>query len=169
LWTFARGAIQTSNLADLLTTAERVFSGELLSPQSYAELVTTDLRGKTSDVLGCRGSCFKQSADYTYGLGIVTTGSWLVQGPLFSGESAVAAYLPSLKVAMPAAVAIAMSVKSRSPIITQRFAGGPSIPSTVSSISTPGLVRRLQAILADQAPPVATCALPEPWPAAASR
>jgi CubicO group peptidase (beta-lactamase class C family) len=103
-WTFARGAIQTSNLADLLTTAERVFSGELLTPESYAQMVTTDLRGKTSNVPGCPGTCFDQSAGYTYGLGIVTTGNWLVQDPLFSGESAVAAYLPSQKAAIAVAV-----------------------------------------------------------------
>jgi len=103
-WTFARGAIQTSNVADLLTTAERVFSGELLSPESYAQMVTTDLRGKTSNVPGCPGSCFDQNIGYTYGLGIVTTGNWLVQDPLFSGESAVAAYLPSQKAAIAVAV-----------------------------------------------------------------
>jgi CubicO group peptidase (beta-lactamase class C family) len=106
-WTFARGAIQTSNLADLLITAERVFSGELLSPESYAQMVTTDLRGKTSDVPGCPGTCFDQVVAYTYGLGIVTTGSWLVQDPLFSGESAVAAYLPSQKAAIAVAVTYA--------------------------------------------------------------
>ena len=42
---------------------------------------------------------------------------------------------------MPAAAAMAMSVESRSPIITQRSADRPSIPSTVSSISAPGLPR----------------------------
>jgi hypothetical protein len=95
---------QTSNLADLLTTAERVFSGELLTPQSHAQMVTTDLRGKTSDVPGCPDTCFDRSIGYTYGLGIVTTENWLVQDPLFSGESAVAAYLPSQKAAIAVAV-----------------------------------------------------------------
>ena len=42
---------------------------------------------------------------------------------------------------MPAAAAIAMSVESRSPIITQRSAASPSIPRVVSSISAPGLPR----------------------------
>ena len=45
-----------------------------------------------------------QSIGYTYGLGIVTTGNWLLQDPLFSGESAVAAYLPSQKAAIAVAV-----------------------------------------------------------------
>jgi hypothetical protein len=45
-----------------------------------------------------------QSVGYTYGLGVVITGNWLLQDPLFSGESAVEAYLPSQKVAIAVAV-----------------------------------------------------------------
>ena len=40
---------------------------------------------------------------YTYGLGIVISGNWLLQNPLMSGYAAVAAYLPSQKIAIAVA------------------------------------------------------------------
>jgi cell division protein FtsI/penicillin-binding protein 2 len=43
---------------------------------------------------------------YTYGLGIVITGHWLVQNPLFSGYAAVEGYLPSQKIAIAVAVTL---------------------------------------------------------------
>ena len=100
-WTFAQGVIQTTTLHDLSVTAATINSGQLLSPESYAKFTSTDLRGKTSPVPGCGPGCFEQSVGYTYGLGVVITGNWLLQDPLFSGESAVEAYLPSQKVASP--------------------------------------------------------------------
>ena len=103
-WTFAQGAVQTTNLHDLSVTAEAINSGKLLSAGSYAQMVAPNLRGKTSTVPGCGPGCFQQSVGYTYGLGIVISGDWLLQDPLFSGESAVEAYLPSQKVAIALAV-----------------------------------------------------------------
>jgi hypothetical protein len=102
-WTLAQGAIQTTNLDDLAATAEKINSGQLLSPESYAKLITTGLRGKTTAVDGCT-SCFPQSVGYSYGFGTVTTGNWVMQNPLFAGESAVDAYLPAQKVAIAVAV-----------------------------------------------------------------
>jgi hypothetical protein len=40
---------------------------------------------------------------YTYGLGIVISGNWLLQNPLMSGYSAIEAYLPSQKIAIAVA------------------------------------------------------------------
>ena len=45
-----------------------------------------------------------QNIDYTYGLGVVISGDWLLQNPLFYGTSAVDAYLPSAKVSVAVAV-----------------------------------------------------------------
>jgi hypothetical protein len=69
-------------------------------------MVSTDLRGKTRAQPGCP-TCFEQSDGYTYGLGIVSSGKWLMQNPLFSGEAAVEAYLPSQRVAIAVAVTFA--------------------------------------------------------------
>ena len=102
-WTLAEGAIQTTNLDDLATTGRLIGSGKLLTPGSYAKFATTDLRGKTTTVPGCP-DCIPQSEGYSYGLGIVTSGDWLLQNPLFAGESAVFAYLPEQDVVVAVAV-----------------------------------------------------------------
>jgi hypothetical protein len=84
-------------------TARAINSGRLLSPESYQKFASTELRGKTSAVAGCT-ACFEQNLGYTYGLGVVISGDWLLQDPLFSGESAVDAYLPSADIAIAVAV-----------------------------------------------------------------
>jgi CubicO group peptidase (beta-lactamase class C family) len=102
-WTITHGAIQTTNIYDVHNTAVAIGTGRLLSPESYKKMVSTDLRGKTTALPGCN-TCFPQSIGYTYGLGIITTGNWLTQNPLFGGYAAVFGYLPSQKVAIAVAV-----------------------------------------------------------------
>jgi len=101
-WTITHGAIQTTNIYDLEATAVGIGSGKLLSNESYKAMVSTDLRGKTHLQDGCP-TCMVQSEAYTYGLGIVISGHWLLQNPLFGGYSAVEAYLPSQKIAIAVA------------------------------------------------------------------
>jgi CubicO group peptidase (beta-lactamase class C family) len=105
-WTITHGAIQTTNIYDMEATAVAIGSGKLLTVDSYKKMVSTDLRGKTRAQPGCP-TCFEQSDGYTYGLGIVSSGKWLMQNPLFSGEAAVEAYLPSQRVAIAVAVTFA--------------------------------------------------------------
>lgn len=102
-WTITHGAIQTSNIYDLEATAVGIGSGKLLSSESYKAMVSTELRGKTTVLPGCT-TCAAQSEFYTYGLGIVISGDWLLQNPLFSGYAAVEAYLPAQKIAIAVAV-----------------------------------------------------------------
>ena len=101
-WTITHGAIQTSNIYDLEATAVGIGSGKLLSSESYKAMVSTDLRGKTRTQDGCP-TCIVQNDSYTYGLGIVITGHWLLQNPLFAGYAAVEGYLPSQKIAIAVA------------------------------------------------------------------
>jgi CubicO group peptidase (beta-lactamase class C family) len=105
-WTITHGAIQTTNIYDLEATAVGVGSGKLLSADSYKKMVSTALRGKTHAQPGCP-TCFDQNEGYTYGLGIITSGDWLMQNPLFAGCAAVEAYLPAQKVAIAVAVTFA--------------------------------------------------------------
>lgn len=103
-WTISHGAIQTTNIFDLHDTAVAIGTGELLSPESYAAMTSTDLRGKTSSVPGCPATCRPLDDFQTYGLGLWITGDWLFQNPLFYGYAAVDAYLPSKKIAIAVAV-----------------------------------------------------------------
>jgi CubicO group peptidase (beta-lactamase class C family) len=102
-WTITHGAIQTTNIYDMEATAVGIGSGRLLSSDSYKALVSTDLRGKTHKQPGCT-TCDEMTNAYTYGLGIIISGNWLVQNPLFGGYGAIEAYLPSHKIAIAAAV-----------------------------------------------------------------
>jgi CubicO group peptidase (beta-lactamase class C family) len=102
-WTITHGAIQTTTIYDMEATAVGIGSGRLLTADSYKKMVSTDLRGKTHKQAGCT-TCDEMTDAYTYGLGIVITGNWLVQNPLFSGYGAIEAYLPSQKIAIAAAV-----------------------------------------------------------------
>jgi CubicO group peptidase (beta-lactamase class C family) len=98
-WTITHGAIETTNIDDMHASAVAIGTGRLLKPATFQQMITKDLIGKTTTVKGCL-TCFPQTAAYTYGLGIVSTGNWLVQDPLFSGESGAIAYLPSQQVAI---------------------------------------------------------------------
>jgi CubicO group peptidase (beta-lactamase class C family) len=102
-WTITNGAIQTTNIFDMEATARGIGSGRLLSPESYRLMVSTDLRGKTHAQPGCQ-TCAPMTDVYTYGYGIVISGEWLLQNPLFSGYAAVEGYLPARKIAIAVAV-----------------------------------------------------------------
>jgi CubicO group peptidase (beta-lactamase class C family) len=102
-WTIAQGAIETSNIDDLLDSAIAIGTGKLLSKESYEAMTSTDLRGKTTAIDGCI-NCRPLDEFATYGLGLWISGDWLLQNPLFYGYAAVNAYLPSEKVAIAVAV-----------------------------------------------------------------
>jgi len=91
----------------LEATAVGIGSGKLLSPDSYKKMVSTELRGKTHAQSDCPTACFEQNDGYTYGLGIVVSGDWLMQNPMMAGYAAVEAYLPAKKAAVAVAVTYA--------------------------------------------------------------
>jgi len=66
-------------------------------------MVSTDLRGRTHAQPGCT-TCAELNDLYTYGLGIVISGEWLLQNPMFFGYAAVEAYLPAQRIAIATAV-----------------------------------------------------------------
>ena len=143
-WTITRGAIQTSNIFDVNATAVAVGTGKLLTPESYRAMISTGLRGKTTALPGC-ATCFPQSEGYSYGLGIVTTGDWVMQDPLFSGEAGAFAYLPSKKVA----VALALTFDE------DAFAPDGSYKSEVGSNAADPVWRQIAAVVAPEDPPPA--------------
>ncbi len=102
-WTLARGAIQYTNIHDLHDSAIAIGTGTLLSRQSYRAMVSTDLRGFGGATDTCP-LCHTQDERYSYGIGLVTTGNWVKQNPMFAGEAGVMAYLPSQGIAIAIAV-----------------------------------------------------------------
>jgi CubicO group peptidase (beta-lactamase class C family) len=103
-WGTPDGANQTTTIDDMVTTAVEVGSGTLLSPSSYETMTGPNLLGFGHVQDTCKPSCFTQIPAYNYGLGVVRSGSWLLQNPLLSGQGAIEAYLPSQQIAIAAVV-----------------------------------------------------------------
>jgi len=104
-WTTPAGAAETTNIYDMTKTAEGIGSGALLSKSSYQAQTGPNLLGFGHAQSGC--ACVKQTTTYNFGLGIVRTGSWLVETPSFGGYAAAEAYLPSEKIAIVVAITFA--------------------------------------------------------------
>ena len=102
-WTLNHGAIQTTTIDDVDRSAIAIGEGTLLSPASHEAMISTDLRGFGETLEGCP-TCGPQTERYAYGIGIVTTGNWVMQNPLFYGYAGVMSYLPSQKIAISVAV-----------------------------------------------------------------
>jgi len=103
-WGTPMGANQTTNIDDMITTAVKVGTGALLSKSSYEAMTGPHLLGFGKKQDNCAPSCGTQTNVYNYGLGVVRSGSWLLQNPLLGGLGAIAAYLPSKKIAIAVAV-----------------------------------------------------------------
>jgi CubicO group peptidase (beta-lactamase class C family) len=101
-WTLARGSIQTTDIVDLTTSAVAIGEGTLLSPESHQAQIAPDLLGFGSPLKGCP-NCHTLDETYSYGLGVVLSGDWIVQNPLFAGYGGVMAYLPAQKIAIAVA------------------------------------------------------------------
>lgn len=138
-WTITRGAVQTTTIGDMAATAVGIGSGRLLSEESYRQMVSTELRGTTRSQPGC-ATCLVHNDGYTYGMGIVISGDWLMQNPLFSGYAGVMAYLPEQRVA----IAVAVTFEPEAFDEQGNYAN-----------AADGLFRKIGAVLApDKAPPV---------------
>ena len=103
-WGTPIGANETTDINDMATTAVEVGTGALLSRSSYHAMTDPNLLGFGHTQSSCAPSCFKQTNIYNFGLGVVRSGSWLLQDPLLSGEGSTEAYLPAQKLAIAAVV-----------------------------------------------------------------
>ncbi|MDQ3411387.1 MAG: beta-lactamase family protein [Chloroflexota bacterium] len=101
-WTLAQGAIQTTDIVDMTTSAVAIGEGTLLSAASHQAQIAPDLLGFGSPLNGCP-NCHTLDETYSYGLGVVLSGDWIVQNPLFAGYGGVMAYLPAQKIAIAVA------------------------------------------------------------------
>ena len=71
---------------------------------SYDAMTGPHLLGFGHRDPACEPSCFTQVDGYNFGLGVVRSGSWILQNPQLSGFSATEAYLPSQGIAIAVAV-----------------------------------------------------------------
>ncbi|MFF8381450.1 serine hydrolase domain-containing protein [Streptomyces sp. NPDC015661] len=95
-WTTAPGAVITTHICDLATSARAIGSGELLSYRSYRTLLDPGTVGLGGATATCPASiCLKQTEAKHFGLGVIVVNGWVLQNPSFSGYAAIQAYLPS--------------------------------------------------------------------------
>jgi CubicO group peptidase (beta-lactamase class C family) len=106
-WGTPMGANETTTIDDMATTAAKVGSGAFLSKESYEAMTGPHLLGFGKKQDNCAPSCGTQTNVYNYGLGVVRSGSWLLQNPLLGGYAAIEGYLPSKKIAIAVAVTFA--------------------------------------------------------------
>jgi len=106
-WGTPIGANETTTIDDMATTAVKVGTGALLSKSSYEAMTGPHLLGFGKKQDNCAPSCGTQTNVYNYGLGVVRSGSWLLQNPLLGGYAAIEGYLPSKKIAIAVAVTFA--------------------------------------------------------------
>jgi CubicO group peptidase (beta-lactamase class C family) len=101
-WTLTRGAVQTTTIQDFAASMVAVGEGTLLSPESSAAQLDRGLFGFGAPLDGC-ATCRTLGDKFNYGLGVVFTGPWIVQNPLFYGISGISAYLPERKLSIAVA------------------------------------------------------------------
>ncbi|GGY35708.1 hypothetical protein GCM10010299_47420 [Streptomyces tanashiensis] len=100
-WTTAPGAVITTHICDLATSARAIGSGELLSHRSYRTLLNPGTVGLGGASATCPASiCLKQTEAKHFGLGVIVVNGWVLQNPSFSGYAAIQAYLPSKRLAI---------------------------------------------------------------------
>lgn len=98
-WTFPRGAIQTTNIADMTRGIIGIGTGKILKRSSFLKQVDANLGFGRPIGPGCEG-CRTLDRNLGYGLGVFRYGSWIAAQPLFAGLGSVAGYLPGRRVAI---------------------------------------------------------------------
>jgi CubicO group peptidase (beta-lactamase class C family) len=86
-WTTGKGAVLISTIRDVVRGMTVAGQGRLLSPESYAQLVSP-----------ATAAFAPWSARNFYGLGLFSINTWLIQNPSYSGNAGAAAYLPSRRI-----------------------------------------------------------------------
>jgi CubicO group peptidase (beta-lactamase class C family) len=100
-WTAYPGAIITSDICDLATSARAVGTGALLSPSSFRVQLNPGTVGLGGPTATCPATvCIAQTEAQHFGLGVIVSHGWIVQNPSFSGYAAFQAYLPAKHLAI---------------------------------------------------------------------
>ncbi len=104
-WTTAKGAVITTDIADMSTSMQIVGSGSQVSPEMYAAQTGPNLVGfGTKDPTGTCSSCRPNTAQMSYGLGVWRLGAWLAQNASFAGLASTSGYLPAEKLTVSVAM-----------------------------------------------------------------
>lgn len=98
-WTTANGAVQVTDITDMVRSMELVGSGTLLSKASAAAQLSPNLAGFGHADPKC-SACRRNTVEFNYGLGVVNLGPWVTQIKSFAGCGGTVGYLPSRRLAV---------------------------------------------------------------------
>ncbi|KDA04924.1 hypothetical protein DC31_02355 [Microbacterium sp. CH12i] len=94
-WTLPAGAIETTTIDDMASSFDAIVGrGELLSAESYEEMIAPALVGFGAPLDGC-SNCHTLTKEWNYGLGVFIQDDWILQTPLFGGYQSAVATLPA--------------------------------------------------------------------------
>jgi CubicO group peptidase (beta-lactamase class C family) len=99
-WGTPIGANETTTIDDMATSAVQVGTGSLLSESSYEAMTGPNLVGFGNADPSCAPACRAMTDALNFGLGVVRSGSWILQAPSLTGYSETMAYLPSQEIAI---------------------------------------------------------------------
>jgi CubicO group peptidase (beta-lactamase class C family) len=99
-WGTPIGANETTTIDDMATSAVQVGTGSLLSESSYEAMTGPNLVGFGNADPSCAPACRAMTDALNFGLGVVRSGSWVLQAPSLTGYSETMAYLPSQEIAI---------------------------------------------------------------------
>lgn len=93
-WTTFDQAVETTTIDDASVSMEAVGTGKLLSAASSAAQIAPNLLGFGHRQSNCP-ACRKMDRSLTYGLGVILSGTWVMQTLGFAGASGAVGYLPA--------------------------------------------------------------------------
>ncbi|MEU7905645.1 serine hydrolase domain-containing protein [Actinoplanes sp. NPDC049118] len=103
-WSTAAGAVLTSNICDLGTSARAVGTGRLVSAGALRTQLDPGTVGLGEPTGTCPAAiCLRQTEERHFGLGVIVEDGWIQQTPSFAGYSAVQTYLPGRDIAIAVA------------------------------------------------------------------
>ncbi len=145
-WTLADGAVQTTTVADAAASFDAVIGrGELLSTDSYAQLIGTELVGFGEILEGCR-TCHMLDDRFAYGMGVFLRGDYVAQTPIFGGYAGAVVTLPASRAADGTSLTIAVVVTLKEDAV-EDWTG--SLPNRADELA----IQIATALRPDQAPP----------------
>lgn len=98
-WTVPAGAIESTTIADLVTSMDAIARGTILSKTSHRAQTDALLTGFGHKDPAC-AVCNQNTDAHNYGLGVVNEGQWVTQTMNFSGHGATAGGLAGKKLSI---------------------------------------------------------------------
>ncbi len=93
-WTLAQGSVQTTGISDMARSFDTITGIDgFLQPQSRKAMIEPRLIGFGSPLEGCP-NCHTLDSAFSYGLGTMLRGDWVMQTPSFAGNASAVATLP---------------------------------------------------------------------------